>query len=75
MNSFLWNSRSNILHPTHFAMLMLKKRLIDLYRLHPEPENNPELQRRHLQRLIDLGEEQLAVVDKVLPGRVTNKAS
>ena len=56
-------------------MLMLKKRLIDLYRLHPEPENNPELQRRHLQRLIDLGEEQLAVVDKVLPGRVTNKAS
>ena len=65
----IWgSSRSDILHPTHFVMLMLKKRLLDLYRLYPEPADNPELLRRYLQRQIDLGEEQLAVLDKLQPG-------
>ena len=60
--------RSDILHPTHFVMLTLKKRLLDLYGLYPEPQNNPELLRRLLERQIELGEEQLAIADKLQPG-------
>ena len=60
--------RSDILHPTHFVMMTLKKRLLDLYGLYPEPQNNPELLRRLLERQIELGEEQLAIADKLQPG-------
>ena len=49
-------------------MLTLKKRLLDLYGLYPEPQNNPELLRRLLERQIELGEEQLAIADKLQPG-------
>ena len=49
-------------------MLTLKKRLLDLYRLHPLPQDNPELLRRSLERQVQLGQEQLDIVDKLQPG-------
>jgi hypothetical protein len=61
-------SRSDILHPSHFIMLTLKKRLLDLYRLHPQPKGNPELLRRWLERQVQLGEEQLIIADLLQPG-------
>jgi len=65
--------RSDILHPTHFIMLTLKKRLMDLYRLHPLPQDNPELLRRWLERQVQLGQEQLDIVDKLQPGEDQNR--
>ena len=54
-------------------MLTLKKRLLDLYRLHPLPQGNPELLRRWLERQVQLGQEQLDIVDKLQPGEDQNR--
>ena len=41
---------------------------MDLYRLHPMPSDNPEALRKWLERQVQLGEEQLDIVDKLQPG-------
>jgi hypothetical protein len=60
--------RSDILHPTHFILITLKKKLLDVYRFYPDPDSDPVLTRHRLQRQIQLGQEQLDIIDKLQPG-------
>ena len=42
------------LHPNHFIVVIIKRKLLDVYRLSPDPED-PVLLRRKLERQLQLG--------------------
>ena len=59
---------SKILHKHHYLIFMFKKRLMDLYRLLPPPEENTDNFRNYLQKQVDLGQELLKIIAMLEPG-------
>ena len=58
---------SSTLHPNHYVLLTLKRRLLDLYRLIPNPEDPQEL-RKKLERQVELGNQVLDILNRIEPG-------
>lgn len=56
-----------ILHPNHYLILKLKKRLLDVFSLLPDPEDESEF-RKKLEKQVALGSDLLKVVEILEPG-------
>lgn len=52
---------TKVLHPQNYIIMLMKRRLLDLYLQYPDPEDAIELRCR-LERMVELGHEVLKVV-------------
>ena len=60
------------LHPNHYVVIGLKRKLLDVYRLTPDPEDPGQL-RSKLERMLETGRQVLDVVSVIEPELSLNK--